>query len=312
MEWSFLHSFHFLRPQWLWLFVIMIPLLFLLYRRTKANISLDQVISPHLIPYLLTKASRQHGVFQPLWLLSLLLVLMILALSGPSWSLKPSPFQEDEAALVMVMKVAPSMLVNDVKPDRLQRTVQKIQDLLALRKGARHGLIMYSGSAHMVMPLTTDPNAILYFLQEITPEVMPLEGDNPNKALALADEMLKQDAVGGSIVLFTDSVDQVDLRPEALVINTLHIVPMVQEMAQKRALDKSQFKRVSHQLKANLYSLTADNRDMSRLVSQAKKQWRSPETQPQSQWQDSGYWLTPLIAILLLFWFRPGWLLDYE
>jgi Ca-activated chloride channel family protein len=29
------------------------------------------------------------------------------------------------------------------------------------------------------------------------------------------------------------------------------------------------------------------------------------------RWRDEGYWLTPLLAVLLLLWFRPGWVIRW-
>jgi len=71
-----------------------------------------------------------------------------------------NPFVQDEAPLVLALDLSRSMDAIDVQPTRLLRAEQKIRDLLALRPGARTGLIAYAGSSHMVLPLTDDAKVI--------------------------------------------------------------------------------------------------------------------------------------------------------
>ena len=101
-----------------------------------------------------------------------------------------APFADDLAALVIVVKVTPSMKTEDVQPDRLTRTVQKIHDLLALRSGARSALIAYAGTSHLVVPLTRDAGIVNTFAAALNPKIMPDDGDAAVEALALADQVL--------------------------------------------------------------------------------------------------------------------------
>ncbi len=50
------------------------------------------------------------------------------------------------------------MTANDVVPTRLERAKQKTEDLLKLRAGARTALVAYAGTAHLVVPMTNDPD----------------------------------------------------------------------------------------------------------------------------------------------------------
>src|SRR5215475_317212 len=107
------------------------------------------------------------------------------------------PFADDVAALAIVVKVTPSMTTADVQPSRLARGVEKIEDLLKLRKGAKTSLVAYSGTAHVVMPSTTDGGIIATFAQALAPEIMPQDGDAVADAFRLADQTLS-DSGGGS------------------------------------------------------------------------------------------------------------------
>ncbi len=92
------------------------------------------------------------------------------------------------------------MLAEDIQPTRLERATHKIRDLLALRPGARTALIAYAGSAHLVMPLTTDARLIEEFAGELSPGLMPRPGNAPAEALTLATQLLQQDDAGGGSI----------------------------------------------------------------------------------------------------------------
>jgi hypothetical protein len=94
----------------------------------------------------------------------------------------------------------------DVQPTRLARAKHKLRDLLEARKGLSTGLIAYSGSAHLVMPLTRDERIVSAMVEDLTPELMPADGDALAEALQLADSVLERAGVPGSVVVMTDAV----------------------------------------------------------------------------------------------------------
>src|SRR5262249_62274616 len=100
----------------------------------------------------------------------------VVALAGPTWEREPAPFAEDRAVLAIVLKVTPSMQSQDVQPTRLARATEKIRDLLAQRPGAKTALFAYAGSAHRVMPLTSDSGIIEAFAAELAPGVVAGDG----------------------------------------------------------------------------------------------------------------------------------------
>ena len=80
-------------------------------------------MDPHLLSALMTGQSKQQTL-RPVTLMASLWLLGSLALAGPTWNLEPSPFAEDQAALVIVLKVTESMNEQDVQPSRAERAVQ--------------------------------------------------------------------------------------------------------------------------------------------------------------------------------------------
>ena len=133
-------------------------------------------------------------------LLALGWLVAVLAIAGPTWRRERSPFAEDTAALAIVVKVSPSMKTEDVQPSRLARATQKVHDLVQQRAGAKTSLIAYSGSAHVVMPATSDDGIIDTFAQALDPKIMPKEGDVAAEALRLADQTLAEEGIGVDLV----------------------------------------------------------------------------------------------------------------
>lgn len=137
--------FRLIRPAWLLALIPVALILGAMLHRRQATTGLENWIDSHLLTHLLvTPPSRKN--IGPWHLLSAAWLVTTLSLCGPTWQREPSPFADDQAAVVFVMEITPSMLAQDVQPSRLQRAVQKLHDLLDLRRGADSALIAYAGS----------------------------------------------------------------------------------------------------------------------------------------------------------------------
>jgi Ca-activated chloride channel homolog len=309
-----LNNFHFLRPLW-WLAVIpAAAVLYAMHKKKDRAAAYKQIIAPHLLAHLMVGEDRKNSL-HPLMLLSAVWGVAIAALAGPSFQMEPSPFSEDSAALMIAVKVTDSMLATDVQPSRLDRAAQKIQDLLNLRPGAKTGLVAFSGSAHLVMPLTSDPDVITILAREMTPEIMPEAGENIVKALVLCDQWLEKSGSIGSILLITDDIspDQAE-RFKAFRRQSdtaVHIFAVAG--AQGGQVPSASLEKAASQLKASLTVVTADETDVKRLASNIQVNFSAALAENEgSRWKDAGYFLTPLIALLVLFWFRQGWIVKWE
>ena len=181
-----LEDFVFLRPAALWLLPLAAVLYWLMMRSKSSDHSLSAWIDPKLLPYLqLSSGSgrREHwfaAALASLWLL------LVSALAGPSWHSKDVPLQRDEQPLLVVLDLSWSMNATDLQPDRITRARFKVEDLLRKRQGGLTGLIVYSGSAHLAVPLSSDKETILNLLPDLRPGIMPINGSNLPEALELA------------------------------------------------------------------------------------------------------------------------------
>jgi Ca-activated chloride channel family protein len=300
-------DFHFLRPWWL---IALPPAAFLIWRiaRTQdADWVWRGIVAEHLLPHLFLKR-KTHQRIGPLVLLALVWTLVIAALAGPTWKRQPAPFADDTAVLVIVVKVTPSMKTEDVQPDRLTRSVQKIHDLLALRAGARSALIAYAGTAHLVMPLTRDAGIIDTFAAALDPKIMPDDGDDVADALALAHEVVTKSGQSGSILLITDGITPDQQSPLAEVRNHWRVpIRVLAPLLGGPEIDA--LKKLARTIDARVLQITADDADIHDLARAAKFVSTAGKGQG-DRWQDAGYWVLPLITVLSTLWFRRGWMVS--
>lgn len=298
-------EFHFIRPMWLLAFIPALLVWWLLRRHTDGTQLWRGIVAPHLLPHLLS-GREHHAGFRPLDLIAISWLVAVIAVAGPTWKREPTPFAEDTAALAIVIRVAPSMTTEDVQPSRLARATEKVHDLLKERAGAKTSLVAYAGSAHVVMPLTSDGGIIDTFAQSLDPKIMPQDGDAAADALRLAAQTLK-DTGSGSILWITDSIAVEQATPIASWRKSSPLpVRLLPPLYPGGELDA--VRSVSGAASATVVVLTADDSDVHTLARSAKLAVALSGGDPSSRWQEAGYWLTPLLALLMLPFFRRGWM----
>jgi Ca-activated chloride channel homolog len=205
-----LSQFHFLRPWW---FLALIPLLYLAWRFLRhrhARSQWERTVDPALLDALL----EQDRSIANRWLgpaLAGALTLSVLALAGPTWERLPQPVEQRSDALVIVLDLTMSMLAEDVQPSRAVRARHKVADILRARTEGHTGLVVYSGDAHVVTPMTDDSATIENLLPHLSPDIMPLPGHNPAMGVQLARQLMENaGARQGRIVLITSGVRDID------------------------------------------------------------------------------------------------------
>jgi Ca-activated chloride channel family protein len=118
--------------------------------------------------------------------------LMFAALLGPQ---KLDGFTEVKTQgldIYVLIDTSNSMLVQDVKPDRISRAKQIVDRLMKNLKGDRIGLIPFSSDAYVQMPLTDDYNMARMFLDVTDNEMVGNGGTDFGPAVRLAYESFDQ------------------------------------------------------------------------------------------------------------------------
>lgn len=299
-------EFHFLRPLWLLIILPSLAIWWGLWRRQDRMAAWRQIVDSHLIRHLIVGEPDQ-GRLRPIHLLLLVWVVCGIALAGPSWRMEPSPFADDQAGLVVLLKVSDTMLASDVQPTRLERAKYKIRDLLELRQGSSAGMVVYSGSAHLLMPLTRDDRIINAMLEDLTPNLMPVDGDVLVEALKLAEQMLAKSGVPGSVLVVADSVSAAQVQ----VLSNTDIKLPVQILSVQTisATPDSGLQKAASILGAKVVKLTNDPLDVESVARRARAKLQTVSSRKDgSRWQDAGVTMLPFLALFILMWSRRGWL----
>ncbi|HHF3200583.1 vWA domain-containing protein [Vibrio alginolyticus] len=313
LSWTqFFTQFHFIRPLWL---LALVPMFFLVWLRWReeSKPSWKDILPEHL-RNALTIGERGWRKQLPLKLLMLIVFIAIVICAGPTWQRESSPFGEDKASLLVVLDNSESMLQKDLPPSRLERSKQKIRDLLAVRKGGKTGLVVFAGSAHVAMPITQDSKVFDPFLAAITPEIMPVQGKLAEKALPLIDQQL-QGQPGSTVLLVSDGVNPATIeqyqayfsgKPYQLLI----LAAGNADIVSNNPMDLDSLQKLASQTNGRLVEVTVDNSDIEQLNRYVERnmQLNGESSMP---WKDMGYQLLFPIALIMMLWFRKGWLVQW-
>lgn len=309
---QFFTQFHFIRPLWL---LALIPMVFLIWLRwhEESKPSWKDILPDHLREVL---TIGEHGWRKqlPLKLLMVNVFIAILICSGPSWQREASPFGEDKASMLVVLDNSDSMLQKDLPPSRLERSKQKIRDLLAARKGGKTGLVVFAGTAHVAMPITQDSAVFDPFLAAIDPEIMPVKGKLAEQALPLIDQQL-QGLAGSTVLLVTDGVNPATIskyedyfadKPYQLLI----LAAGNPDIVSNNPIDLDSLQTLASKTDGRLVEVSVDNTDIQQLSRYVERnmQLNGESSMP---WKDMGYVLLFPIALIMLIWFRKGWLVQW-
>jgi Ca-activated chloride channel family protein len=169
------------------------------------------VCDAHLLRWLSVEQGRAGGRRSGPWLAALALLLVILALAGPSWEKLPDASWSARDARVIVLDLSNSMLAEDLRPNRLTRARYRLADLLASTEEGQVGMVSYAGDAYVVAPLTNDMNTIANLLPALQPDIIPVGGSRADRALDLAAALLERSGLSrGEVLLVTDSATSRD------------------------------------------------------------------------------------------------------
>jgi len=134
------------------------------------------------------------------WLTLLGILLIILAVAQPHWGKKWTPVTRTSRDILVLLDVSCSMTAQNPPPTRLDRARQKIESLLQKCSADRFGLIIFSGEASYMCPLTLDQGYFRSILGAVNADTLSMEGSDLAAALLEARDAFEADAerFGGS------------------------------------------------------------------------------------------------------------------
>lgn len=157
---------------------------------TERQISTDPVNLIRLIPDLLLA-----GMF----------ALMIVALARPQKTNEKVEQWTEGIDIMLVVDISQSMKIEDFKPNRLEAAKKVAEEFIDGRFQDRIGMVIFSGDAYSLSPLTTDYELLKSYINDIEFGMIENSGTAIGSALAVAtNRMRESDSKSKVLILLSD------------------------------------------------------------------------------------------------------------
>lgn len=196
----------FANPYFLWLLLVLIPMVaYYIYRTMQggATIQMSTIAGVVRAP----KTFRYYLRHAPFVLRCVAMALLIVAMARPQDVENNSKSNTEGIDIVLAIDISGSMLARDFKPDRMTAAKDVAGSFIADRYGDRIGLVAFAGESFTQSPLTTDQGTLQTMLSRIRSGVIQ-DGTAIGDGLATAINRLREsDAKSKVVILLTDGVN---------------------------------------------------------------------------------------------------------
>lgn len=195
-----IHAIHYI---WLLLGLI----LFLLWSAKKRIQAMEGFADRELLNDLTHSVNEKSNRLKTI-LIAASLFFIMLALVRPQWGFEWQDVKRSGLDILIAIDTSRSMLAEDVKPNRLERSKLAVKDLIKKLRGDRIGLIAFAGSAFTQCPLTVDYNGFMLSLDALDVNIIPTGGTSITSAIKSALESFRGGAKKYKVlVIITDGED---------------------------------------------------------------------------------------------------------
>lgn len=331
---------HFETPFWFW-GLLLIPLVGgltrLIGQKEISFLQLEKFIDKDLLPHLLINHDKRKNSFWKMLLTwSILWTLLISGLAGPQWDYHDIETFTPDQNLCILLDVSQSMDAQDIKPSRLVRARQVIEDILNLAQGIKISLIAFAVDPHMITPLTDDMEMIRNLLPSLGTDLVYVQGSRLSPALLMASRLLgSSSGQNKSILVISDGgfedksaiaqarkLGQEGIRIYAMGIGAEEGSPIQDRQGNiiKRQgnivlskLEKDKLQQLSQAGSGQYLEAHYSDVHIQGLLNQIKENSTPQEKTQQKirQWEERFYLLVFPAMVILLFWFRRGFVFSF-
>jgi Ca-activated chloride channel homolog len=141
---------------------------------------------------------------------------VVVGLANPQFGSKLEEVKRKGVDIIVALDVSNSMLCEDIRPSRLERSKQALSRLLDKLQNDRIGIIVFAGEAYVQLPITTDYSAAKLFLPSIEPDMIPTQGTAIGAAIDLAvKSFTENEKKNKALIIITDGENHEDNAIEA-------------------------------------------------------------------------------------------------
>ena len=132
---------------------------------------------------------------------------LFIALAKPQWGTEIVEAQGAFSQTIIAVDVSASMRARDLQPNRLENAKMMLRMLISNLKDERIGLIAFTSQAQIACPITTDQEALDYFVSMLRPDMLPVPGTSLAAPVTLAARLLSKYPGQKALILLTDGED---------------------------------------------------------------------------------------------------------
>ena len=129
------------------------------------------------------------------------LAFIILGLARPQSGSKLKEQERTGVEMMLVVDVSNSMLAEDFKPNRLERTKMAINRLMNEIQQDKGGLIVFAGDAYVQLPITSDYPTARSFISRLSPNMITKQGTAMGAAIELAANSYSSESEGSRVMV---------------------------------------------------------------------------------------------------------------
>lgn len=318
--------FKFAHPEFLYLLFLVPGLvlffLFIRYRRIKAIKSFG---NPELIETLMPDVSSARPIIKFV-LVAFTFTVFIFLLAGPQFGSKLQTVKRKGIEVIIALDVSNSMMANDIKPNRLERSKQAISKMVEKLHNDKIGLVVFAGDAYIQLPITTDYASAKMFLSTINTSVVPIQGTAIGKAIDLSVKAFgPQTEASRAIIVITDGENHEDdaiaaakkAQEKGIVVNTIGMglpqggpIPMEgsNNFVKDRSgnvvitkLDEESLRLIAENGGGNYFRANNTKTGLSELFKEISKMDKTEfESKVYADYEDQFQWLAWIILFLLV------------
>ncbi|HEY9488492.1 MAG TPA: VWA domain-containing protein [Chryseosolibacter sp.] len=201
---TLLGSFTWDQPAFLWL-ILVVPLLFIL--RWVFRHYFSQKLPVAVSSRDLKNSAGNLIRLLPEFLLILVSVLLLTALARPQKTNEKVEQYTEGIDIMIAMDISQSMQIEDFEPNRLEAAKQVALDFIEGRMQDRIGLVVFSGDAFSLAPLTTDYDLLRSYVREINFEMIDNRGTAIGSALAVVTNRMRESETKSKVCILLSDGD---------------------------------------------------------------------------------------------------------
>jgi Ca-activated chloride channel family protein len=201
---SILRSYTWEQPVFLWV-ILLIPLLFIL--RWSIRFYFNQKLPVAISSRDLKSSATNLVRLIPEILLMLVLALLLTALARPQKTNEKVEQYTEGIDIMIAMDISQSMQIEDFQPNRLEAAKKVALDFIQGRLQDRIGLIVFSGDAFSLAPLTTDYDLLRSYVRDINFEMIDNRGTAIGSALAVVTNRMRESETKSKVCILLSDGD---------------------------------------------------------------------------------------------------------